>query len=211
VTGGEYTAVQGIPDAEHHDDSNDAHQETLHKLHSAGELDKLFLMDAIMGSGDRHKHNFMFSDAARGGLKLIDHGHAFLPTDEVPFYPEYMDAHQRHFPETPQSIHPVAAEWLASLKPEVFAQHLRANGVPEPMINQAFERLMNAKVFTRIKRGVHRSRLQDYIHETAPKTRNALEQEYNQRIAPAPQTAAQRAETERLAAELGDGAQAEGN
>jgi hypothetical protein len=166
-TSGETMSVQeAVPDAEHIDTkeakhglwprSPDApHQKAwLRQLHLSGDLDKVHLMNLMLGNGDRHDGNYVFSASSPSHLWLIDHGHAFkawgAPQAEDPGAPQYNNQRSRAWiprystqlrrmlQEDDQidpmqlPIHGEAAKWLMGLDKGKLEQALHAY----PFVNQ---------------------------------------------------------------------------
>lgn len=65
------------------------------------------------------------------------------------YHPDYLDDYRQsaglrtHMDLNP--IHPAAIQWLNTLNPNVFAQHLANNGVPGELSQQAIQRLQTAQ------------------------------------------------------------------
>jgi hypothetical protein len=110
----------------------------------------MFLMNHILGNRDRNSFNFLHSKSSRGGIKLIDHGLTFADQSSarVPTLPSYMRSLEDVIPSA-SPVHPVAQQWLHSLDPVKFVQHLEANGVPEKAKTAALDRLTNARALLR--------------------------------------------------------------
>lgn len=122
------------------------HINTLNKLGDAGELDKLGLMDTIMGNQDRHHQNYLYGKD--NNLKLIDHGLAFDSQpgtlDNEPDYLEKYDNIKKKMGQASQAdapIHPSVSQWLMTLNPVALKRTLRKNGVPLPHATEAARRL----------------------------------------------------------------------
>lgn len=152
VTGDDHIAVEGIPDAEHYEGHPEQH-EVLKRLHDAGELDKLAMMNKIMGNSDRNYHNYMFSKKSRGGVKLIDHGYTFrkdLNSDLPSYLEHHINSEDRNGNEAAAVApwHPAALAWLQNLPTHVLTQHLDANRVPVDMKTQILDRLTDMKALS---------------------------------------------------------------
>ncbi len=162
LTGIEHVAVEGIPGAQHWD-GLPSQQRKLQALKDAGELDKLALMNTILGNVDRHRNNFMFSKAVRPGMALIDHGHALWHKDtdaggrsiqerygwREPAYSAMLRATADRFGveargegkwPNDEPVHPVAQAWLHGLRPEELTRLMTEMGVPtghqEPVLQK---------------------------------------------------------------------------
>lgn len=114
-----------------------------HPLFQNGEIDKLFLMNHVMGNSDRHGGNFLCDN---DDIHLIDHNMIFSRKGSV--FPEYVP-----FDADTEPIHPAAHEWLKKLDPTELENQLRKYSVPEDKIEQATARLKaNQKFGDRISR-----------------------------------------------------------
>lgn len=113
------------------------HQGHLKALADNGDLHKIALMNMINDNGDRHQWNWLHPD--EGGIKLIDHGRAFIGGTYATRYPDYLERHLGHTWNTP--LHPEAAKWLQSLKPDELDQQMRRHGVPDYIIDETRRRL----------------------------------------------------------------------
>jgi hypothetical protein len=139
-TGQLHTIVEAVP-GEHTETqawtksapSKQEHVNTLNKLGDSGELDKLGIMDTIMGNNDRHHQNYLFTPD--GSIKMIDHGFTFDSgaLDNDPDYLEKYNAIKKMQGQPDQSqqpLHPATAQWLLTLNPTALQRTLRKNGTP---------------------------------------------------------------------------------
>ena len=123
------------------------HINTLNKLGDTGELDKMALMDAIMGNDDRHHQNYMYTP--EGSLKLIDHGstlsgaaNAFIESK-----PDFLEKYdlikqkQGQGKHEDQPVKPQVAQWLMSVNPQQLKRSLRKNGIPLAVATETTRRL----------------------------------------------------------------------
>ncbi len=97
------------------------HRQILHALATTGDLDRLAVMDGVMGHDDRDgRTNYVFGG---GSLHLIDNG-AF----ERPELPHYWTSH--HGPDgMGLPLHPAAAEWVRGLDPQELQRQLESHGM----------------------------------------------------------------------------------
>jgi hypothetical protein len=133
---------------------NQHHINVLHKLGDSGELDKLAIIDGVLGNFDRHYQNYLFTP--NGSIKLIDHGESF-DNDPTNFYfePDYLDKY--HSLKDRQiapgggldhnRFHPETLRWLQGLDTKKFEEVLRTNGVPDNRAKEAIRRLNRIKLF----------------------------------------------------------------
>jgi hypothetical protein len=153
ITGQNYSVSEGVSDAEHWDEKSEAHRAVLAGLHGAGEADKLQLMNGIMGNTDRHGHNYVFSKAARGGLKLIDHGRTLFHSENRGFRPAaYMWHHldpRNPFMHSAVPVHPLAQQWLHGLPTAGIVAAAAASGMSSAYQLELLERLTTAKAVLR--------------------------------------------------------------
>ena len=142
------TVIEHTPGS-HFDYMNDEgtakHQAQLKALADSGDLHKIALMNMINDNGDRHQWSWLLPD--EGGMKLIDHGRAFSEKSYATRYPDYLERHAEHTYRTP--LHPAAAKWLQSLKPEELDAQMRRHSVPEKIIDETRRRLKAAQLHVR--------------------------------------------------------------
>ncbi len=84
-------------------------------------LQKMGIMNTVLGNADRHDGNYMLSQD--GKLTLIDHN---IFGSNYSMSPGYL----MHSGANSQPVHPEVLEWLNKLNPEDLRQHLIKNGVP---------------------------------------------------------------------------------
>lgn len=138
-TGEPMVASEKVADMQHFDKNNDDHHETLKKLNKSGELDKIGLMNLIMGQADRHGGNYKLS---KNGLKLIDHGLSFeKPDRELPPHYWKNDKSNNFY----EPLHPAAVKWLKGLDTQKFDEYLTKEGVPLSYRQEAVNRLDELK------------------------------------------------------------------
>lgn len=122
------------------------------KLGDSGELDKMAVMNAVMGNTDRHQENIVFGD---DGLKLIDHDQAY-PQSTVygAVLPAYMTMYANI--KSPNLdgrdaldnmiFHPDAAKWVAGLSVTDLGIKLEKQGMPMIDVETAMRNLARIKV-----------------------------------------------------------------
>lgn len=155
------TSVMDHIDGEHFDYKNPQHVKTFQEMYSNGEMDKLAIMNAAMANSDRHSGNWMMekhpTDPNKRTMKLIDHGLAFgyfdvMGNKQGPWMggrrlPEYYEnAHieatgNNNIRDKHKPLHPDAYNWLQSLDPEVFKEHLLSHGIDEQRADEGYRRL----------------------------------------------------------------------
>lgn len=112
---------------------NKNHAEALKKLNNSGELDKLAIMDFLLGHHDRHSKNYLVNDDG-SGIHLIDNGTAFdygnFDAHPIPGYRrvvQQLALHGNDGHNSEEKIHPEAQKWLKNLDLdkvlEVFKHH----------------------------------------------------------------------------------------
>jgi hypothetical protein len=142
--GNHYSVMEKIPDAEHYEEDNPHHQKVLDNLVKNGDIEKLAIMNAILGNSDRHSGNYMISPK---GLHLIDHGLTFNYHDnqrdvyEDPAYFKHAFDHIGY----PSSIHPNTVKWLNSLDPKEFHKFFKKHQVPSEIGTKVIKALQMAK------------------------------------------------------------------
>lgn len=113
---------------------NPNHERVIREHNDSGQLDKLTIMDHIMGHHDRHSGNFLVDDKG-DGLHLIDNGTAFDYSNfDMHPHPRYrkiaQDMASRGDAEHDNSLqlHPEATEWLSGLDPQEAKKLFMAHG-----------------------------------------------------------------------------------
>jgi len=145
-TGEPMSVQQRVAGAEHVDIDDDDHAYNLHKLYSQGELDKLGLMDILMGNNDRHQGNFMMT-SKEPHVHLIDNGLSLdyknpLIPHEVWLSHQWMTDHMHGHPSFgAHPIHAAATNWLLGLDHGEFVKQLLNHGVPENIVKHASRRM----------------------------------------------------------------------
>lgn len=113
---------------------------------NTGKLDKMAMMDAITGVGDRHEFNWMMDRS--GKPMLIDHGSAFEQAQAPSDY-----WHKYHIARdgvdssnwTYEPLHPSAKEWINGLDPAKLQAQMQKHGAPEDITGMIVDRLTNLK------------------------------------------------------------------
>lgn len=143
-TGREHAIVAGV--SGHELEGPPENDPVLRGLRASGDLDRLALMDMVMGNTDRHTGNFLVDPEQ--GLRLIDHNVLFK--NEVPDSPwTYSDAFPMYWTNrlgaeygpTRQPLHPEAVRWAKQLDPSQLQEQLELHEVPAPLIRGAVSRL----------------------------------------------------------------------
>ena len=151
--GREFSVVEGIPDAQHisTDKSGkplDKHAEILSNLGQKGELDKMMLMDLIMGNTDRHLYNMVFSEQ-KPHFHLIDHSELDGLTMMTKPYkdPAYLHHYSKltGIPWRDEQFHPSAAHWLQRINLKKLATSLYRSGLPRNALKESLRRLWAVK------------------------------------------------------------------
>jgi hypothetical protein len=91
-TGNYYSVMEKIPDAKHISWKRSLHLAVMKDALDSGDLDKMAIMNMILGNTDRHHMNYMISPK---GLHLIDHGFCFghdMEGVRDPYIPQYLRA-----------------------------------------------------------------------------------------------------------------------
>ncbi len=113
--GSHYSVMEKIPKAEHYDKSP-KHDAILSKMKSNGDIQKLAIMNVILGNSDRHGGNYMISPK---GMHLIDHGLTFNYHDnfrDIYKRPQYLEhAYGSSRDSMAMDLHPETAKWLKGL------------------------------------------------------------------------------------------------
>lgn len=125
-------------DAEHH--------AIIDNMAKSGDMDKIALMDLIMGNGDRHSENFLVDNKANQ-IHLIDHGltleHQWKSTMWTPLdvlvHGDRLSGSGRN--ARAESMHPDAIQWALGLDANELESNLAMHEVPATQIGWAGERL----------------------------------------------------------------------
>lgn len=158
-TGEPHAATAFVPGARHFEMSSrggshaiNPNHETADILSSAGDsgvLDKLAIMDHVMGMSDRPMSHVLTTSAPVPSLKLIHSGLAFGDNAQVPSY--LLHYHRlRDRTMHPEELRHVpfaagVAPWVAGLEPQKLAEHLLAQGVPRRLVENAVDRLISVQ------------------------------------------------------------------
>jgi hypothetical protein len=131
--GVEHAIIKHVP-GEEFNEKDPEHHAALRKMRDSGELDKIYLMDNIMGNWDRKSDNYLMTK--EGGMKLIDHGLALENEDKkFPGIFSPWGTLQRNGGNPWQEpVHPEAQKWLQSLDVKTFEDNLRAHEVPDRVV-----------------------------------------------------------------------------
>ena len=132
IEGEPYSSQKMVQGAEHMEDK---HKPMLNMLNHTGQLDKLMLMDMILGNGDRHRGNFVLTPNKAPYLHLIDNGLAGVHPS-APYQPDYLD--KKGFA---QPLHPEAAKWASKLNPQELHDMMGKMGIPDSWKSEAKRRL----------------------------------------------------------------------
>lgn len=170
VTGEHHSVQEQVADAEHFQSKDLNHAAALHHMFRSGQLDKLALMDMVLGNVDRHDGNYLVTPGKGAGVHLIDNGLAFMPQrhGEVATVPHYWHkagvlAHgdmkdevlgQRAWMNTP--LHPEAVNWVKQLDPQKFADEMNRVGVPQRLQGEALQRLNALKTRVAVNPNISR-------------------------------------------------------
>lgn len=169
-SGGLYSVINGVPGFNHAEasygkggeltsENEDDYERLFNIQENTGKLDKMALMDLVMGNKDRHLGNWGFGTDNQ--MHLIDNGLILDPSFKSYFdnrnnisYPSYLrmfnDSKDQAMGRTygtslKEPIHPEALKWLNTLDGNKLNQYLTEHGVPPNMIAGALFRLNKAK------------------------------------------------------------------
>lgn len=135
-TGVEHAIIPYVPGTNGYQvDKDEALQSAISHQHEAkGTLDKLAMMDMVMGNMDRHHGNYLVTP--EGHINLIDHNITLGEPDTM----SGMHALPSYLPQWGQP-HPEAVKWLNGLDASEFEDQLRSLEVPDERIRFAADRL----------------------------------------------------------------------
>lgn len=144
-TGQDHSAMELVPYAKHYS-SKDEDPEIQQKLIEAGEsgiLDKLAIMDIVMGHSDRHRLNYVTSPTPPyihliDNSLIFDYSDAYLPSYIYDFHKLKGDPDFGGLLLTEDTC-----KWLLKLDPFSLMAQLNRQGVPEKLVFEAVSRLMS--------------------------------------------------------------------
>lgn len=143
-TGLEHSAMEVVPEATHIQSKSPAHEgrDILVKEGDSGNLDKLAVMDYVMGNSDRKRFNYMVSPKTNK-THLIDNALTFNFGDK--HIPQYLtDYHNFKGQDIDKTqMHPDTVQWLRSLDPFELGAELTAQGVSQDLATESVSRLMS--------------------------------------------------------------------
>ncbi len=143
-----HSAMEMVPDATHVIPKSNSHESRDHLVGAGdtGQLDKMAVMDMVMGNADRNRLNYMTSKNSPN-VHLVDNASIFnyksqFPDDDLPTYlTDYHHAKKQKFDDA--HMHPEAINWLVKLDPFELGAELTAQGVHQSIANQAVSRLLS--------------------------------------------------------------------
>lgn len=149
-TGKEMSIIQRVKDGKHYDSDDDDAQFAVHQAGETGQLDKLAMMDAVLGQDDRHDGNFMLTPHTpfvhhidNGMIFMHGRGGEYYPSDAMQYYhdnhPTMRAEGHKSIHTTP--IHPEAAKWVLGLNADDLHSRLLRSGVPEKFAHQSSKKL----------------------------------------------------------------------
>jgi len=118
-----------------------ASSEFLNQNVGRGSLQKLAIMNLVLGNHDRHGGNVLFGP--NKNMHLIDHGLSF---DYGNAGRNPMPTYARHLMDKP--IEGATHQWLAKLDPKKLHTQLVASGVPPDLADKAAYRLAEVKLWS---------------------------------------------------------------
>jgi hypothetical protein len=144
--GNHYSVMERVPDAVHFNMFNANHRKTLKDLKENGDLDKLAIMNMVLGNSDRHGGNYMISPK---GLHLIDHGFTFsFHNGRKPFIPHYFDygnVNENNDYDEDRPIHPAALRWLNNIDENSIENFLQSHKIDKKFSEPILGSLKAAK------------------------------------------------------------------
>lgn len=144
------------------------HAQILRELGDSGELDKLSLMNSIMGNPDRHSQNYLIDPQTRR-LHLIDHNIVLDPEFAHPDH-HYLRAYDQDVYNGSQApTHPKALDWLNQLDSHELGQQLKRLEVPYYARSQATRRLEAIQQHFKLRPTAPRASISLPIQQVFPK------------------------------------------
>lgn len=138
-----YSVMEKIPGAQHYERYSAKHNKVMKDLAKNGDVQKLAIMNLIMGNSDRHGGNFMISPK---GFHLIDHGLTFNYNNNGRdiFEPAYLDYAYGHYRNNVE-LHPNTVKWLKGIDLNKTKQYLKTHKIDPRVKNQIIGALQKAK------------------------------------------------------------------
>jgi len=149
-TGHEHSASELVPNSGHvrSDDRDHEHNEILKQAGDTGVLDKLAVMDSVLGMADRDSFNYLVSPS-NAKVHLIDNEFSLNHKDlHIPSYIHDYHKLKGHPNIGEQAFHPEAAKWVTSLDPFKLSGEMAKQGVPPKVISEAVKRLLSIQSAT---------------------------------------------------------------
>jgi hypothetical protein len=149
-TGEKMSVIERVPNAQHYDSDDDDIGYAVQQAGNNGSLDKLAMMDAVLGQYDRHEGNYMVTPEAPF-VHHIDNGMVFNhnpqpqhKSQEPTYLNHYfknstLDDYYPNVRETP--VHPEAAKWILGLNPDQLHQRLLTSKVPARFATASADKL----------------------------------------------------------------------
>lgn len=112
----------------------------------SGDLSKMAIMDLMLGNVDRHEHNWMLD--SNGKVKLIDHGHAFRWSGNMPDYMRQYHNTKRERTGAESEFEPIstgARSWAEKLDPQKLEQLMKNQMVPQKHVDATVKKLLGLK------------------------------------------------------------------
>lgn len=118
VTGRMHSAQLAVKNAEGRSSRDRYQNMALKHLNDNGTLDKMMMMNVILGNADRHAGNFLMTPEKKPYLHLIDHSHAFrYGLVSLPHYLWLRNEEGGISGSLDAEVHGAARDWLMSLDP----------------------------------------------------------------------------------------------
>jgi hypothetical protein len=149
-----YSSQLRVDGAEHR---GNGHRDQVAEHFRSGLLDRLALMDMILGNNDRHSGNWMVTP---GGIHLIDNGLSLGGGKGTPWIPDYWGfggnravKNSRANPFDAWAFnapHPSTINWISKLKSTDLANHMTRLGIPTPSKREAIRRLRDLQLIAKL-------------------------------------------------------------
>lgn len=146
---GELHSVQEVVQNGAHAGPNRAHW---------ADAEKLGAFDFLIGNGDRHNLNFMYTEEPPG-MKMIDHGHSFQ-YGAPQITPDYVHSTMRH-----KDFDHQTKLWIAGIHPHELGKKMAEAGLNEKHIKAALSRLAYLKLLTVSGKPITHQLLADSVPE----------------------------------------------
>jgi ribosomal protein L17 len=139
-----YSVMEKIPNAGHYEGSA-SHKRIMDKAKKSGDIQKLAIMNVILGNSDRHGGNYMISPK---GLHMIDHGLTFNYGNNgrsIYEQPAYIKHAYPNKDNVDIPLHPEVKKWLKNINLKQVEKYLNTHKIDKATKNHILGALQAAQ------------------------------------------------------------------